>query len=625
MAESNRIGSLKPNLSSQPEDNKTEIEPRKAEPEDARGKNERIKTNALASGPSKTPIRFLANAKEISELLFTFGAWSLFTLLYCLFVYYVLIQGRIQVGSTVFDASTANLLVSIFSQIYVTLTDMTLRGLLSALRLALLVNQDSYLVTFFGISPSTDWLSVIKLFALAWLPNLWRACTYRYLGEGSLLVARLGLPIMGLAYGSVLKFQATFDYYFVPGPSKLDVFAGLIPLHNQVLNAVQTATLCLYFQSWTASLLENNKYANSIFLDGCGERCRSVFLPGGVEMVRQVSSSLNISMFDGNLLSSAETISIEDAPGFILRFQNVENGYPFDSEVDCLYTGRSINDTFQICVDQVDNQSIAVGWAACPQEIKDANNCSADLSWSITPLRWTTIMSVYKQFADTTYNRQNFSMVNFRTNGDPEPLSLASSEYLTIFKKILLSNALDNSVDNSSIDDLNYSLTWLHRTYTGYFPDDQNSLLTNLHNLLAIPFQFTITAYQFANSTSTLLPFPMPADSQTVATGGWSSSKLTIQSWTGYLFISTAGFLFLATLVGIVWILFLPTALPYGSGIGDLDSLNLARWVTTSRGVGERLTLLEFGTGHQAVQKRSSLKLAKDIGSWRVSLGDNIS
>jgi len=126
-----------------------------------------------------------------------------FTVLYMLFINYVLIEGKVQVGVVFFDASTTNLLVSIFSQVFVVLATTTVHGLFKNLRLVL---KNATLVTFFGISCSSGWSFVLKLLAAGWFPKIRRKFTYLLLREGSLLVAILGIPILGLAFGSLLKY-----------------------------------------------------------------------------------------------------------------------------------------------------------------------------------------------------------------------------------------------------------------------------------------------------------------------------------------------------------------------------------------------------------------------------------
>ena len=140
----------------------------------------------------------------------------------------------------------------------------------------------------------------------------------------------------------------------------MDVYAGLTPLDNRVLGLVTPGELTLYFQSWIASLLTNSKYATSWDLDGCGDGCTSIFLPGGIEQVRRYLPSLNHTVFDGNQFDTTETISIDQALGTILTYENLASDFSFDRDLDCIYAGQMINDTLQLCIRQVDD-SIAVG------------------------------------------------------------------------------------------------------------------------------------------------------------------------------------------------------------------------------------------------------------------------
>jgi magnesium-transporting ATPase (P-type) len=153
---------------------------------------------------SARPSRSLwRNARAIGDVVYILIAWTIFTVLYMLFINYVLIEGKVQVGVVFFDAPTTNLLVSIFSQVFVVLATTTVHGLFKNLRLVL---KNATLVTFFGISCSSGWSFVLKLLAAGWFPKIRRKFTYLLLREGSLLVAILGIPILGLAFGSLLKY-----------------------------------------------------------------------------------------------------------------------------------------------------------------------------------------------------------------------------------------------------------------------------------------------------------------------------------------------------------------------------------------------------------------------------------
>jgi hypothetical protein len=106
-------------------------------------------------------------------------AWigsAVFTILYSLFIYRVLIQSDPKIGSCVFDASLTNLLLSIFSQLYTMLLLFMVQGLLDALRWSLTMRAGragTSASNFFQLSPATDWLSVLSLIFHSRLRSLW--------------------------------------------------------------------------------------------------------------------------------------------------------------------------------------------------------------------------------------------------------------------------------------------------------------------------------------------------------------------------------------------------------------------------------------------------------------------
>src|SRR6478609_3689111 len=74
--------------------------------------------------------RIWMRMRPISSLIWSFVIFVIFSILHCLFIFFVLIRGEVIIGSTTFDASTTNLLVSIFSQASAIIADTTLRQLL---------------------------------------------------------------------------------------------------------------------------------------------------------------------------------------------------------------------------------------------------------------------------------------------------------------------------------------------------------------------------------------------------------------------------------------------------------------------------------------------------------------
>jgi hypothetical protein len=134
-----------------------------------------------------------------------------------------------------------------------------------------------------------------------------------------------------------------------------------MPLHNSILSYVPVATLCLYFQGQTSSLLANNKYATSFSLDDCEDGCTSFILPGGIETARRYKPFLNETLLDGSIQDiDSDVMRIMEAPGFVLKFENVVESFSFNLSSDCVYAGQSFKDSLMVCARQV-NESIAFG------------------------------------------------------------------------------------------------------------------------------------------------------------------------------------------------------------------------------------------------------------------------
>jgi len=239
-------------------------------------------------------------------------------------------------------------------------------------------------------------------------------------------------------------------------------------------------------------------------------------------------------------------------------------------------------------------------------------------------------MTAYSQRMATAYDRQNFSIVDIRPTSDLEVVPLAASDYTTILRRILVPAPGATAEDVAGVSSLVYSLTWLHRTEQGYFSHDQNSLLTNLHNFLAIPLQFTVTAFQFANYSQAVLPFPMPDESRTTAPAGASQTRLLILAWTGWVFIAAAVLLLTLVAAGIVCILSMHKPLPPTSGLGDIDILRSAKQIQarrrpTRRGRTNNTGILGDETTQLAkavdrVEEDSAWKLAKEFRTWNVGM-----
>ncbi|KAI9164058.1 hypothetical protein HJFPF1_05693 [Paramyrothecium foliicola] len=524
--------------------------------------------------PSNRWQRMVSRSRPISVLIWTFFGFVFFSILHCLFIYFVLIRGEVIIGRATLDASTTNLLVSIFSQASAILADTTLRQLLGALRLFFATRpQGTSAFTWFGIGLSSQWVTTAKFAMASYLLNAW-------------CLLRLALPLLNLGFGSVLKFQADFDYYFVPGQVELPVYAGLIPVDTKLLNMIQTPDLCQYFTTWASSLQGNSRYATETTLDGCGDDCKALLWPGGLETVRQVGPYLNTSIFHDGSFQDVDAIQISHVRGYTTTFRDLDPTFFFNVTEDCIFGGQMNRDGFKICVQQR-GDDIAAGWATCPQKVYDKKACDTDEEWKHAPMKTQLLMSAYHQFTTTTYSRQNLSILHTEPEGDPKKVPLIASDYADIFDTLLVPKLVPSLVTtdvaqaNRSVSALTYALNWVHRVYGEIFTDEENTLATVLQNFLSIPIQFAVTAHQLANYTigrdETLRlflgDFPLPEDMITTATGGVSTQRLVIKDWTGWTFIAVDGAVLMIVFLGIICILQHQIPLPTLTGLTELDIL----------------------------------------------------
>lgn len=191
----------------------------------------------------------------------------------------------------------------------------------------------------------------------------------------------------------------------------------------------------------------------------------------------------------------------------------------------------------------------------------------------------TTRMTAYKQFTTPSYNRRNGSIVDIQIPEGSKPLLITTNatDYKTVFRAILIPRVNATVSDISNINSLIHAMTWSHRTYVKTFPDNKDTTTSNLRNVLAVPFQHTVTATIFGNyslsergqNSSTL--FTLPDEMITTATGGTSNNMLSILKWTGWVFIAGDLAIHLLVAIGMIWVLFRKADLPASVGMGDIE------------------------------------------------------
>ncbi|KAH6855437.1 hypothetical protein B0I37DRAFT_442283 [Chaetomium sp. MPI-CAGE-AT-0009] len=432
------------------------------------------------------------------------------------------------------------------------MVDLLLLGVFDVLRWQLAARLSGVsATTFFQLGSSTQWVAVFFL-------------TITKLSSVGIGLIRLLLPLFGLYFGSILKYKAEFVYYFQETAERIPVFAGSgVPVDETLLALVPASYIGVFFVSWIPTLLDVPKYAVSMPMDGCGENCTSVFLPGGIETARKQAPYLNLTLLEGGAFRGSDTIQIYNAPGILLRFDALPPTFDFDRAEECHMYGQHINDTLQICIRTV-NHSLAVGWAACPTPLYQRASCTTDTAWLSAPLPKKLLMTRYKQYATTAYNGLDFSILHVTPTSPPYPEKLNASTYLTTWSKIFTppntNTTSTNPADTTSrtnravTDALTYGTTWLLRLYDDTFPDDAHTPLAHLRNFLAIPQQFVVTCLQYANYsvpasrggpgeavTGWEGRFALPDDMRTTAVRGRSTTRFLALRWVVWLYIASAG------------------------------------------------------------------------------------
>ncbi|KAK2740957.1 hypothetical protein CKAH01_18556 [Colletotrichum kahawae] len=451
------------------------------------------------------------------------------------------------------------------SQLYAMLLAYVVLGLSDALRWSLASRSGrvdgASASSFFQLSPATDWFSTMKFIFKGRFRSNWG-------------VIRLALPFMGLGLGSVLKFQNSFEDYFIKQGVSIDVYAGNIPPDVSILGLISTAYLDGFFDTWTQQLLNYPRYATTWKMKGCTEDCSVSFLPGGMEIARKVGPLLNSTILKGGLFNNPESIMIQGAPGMVVRFEPVSEGFEFDIKEDCNVYQTPLGDALQMCKKQF-GDSVAAGWRACPSFFQFTRACATQLSWTRTPLVSKTLFTAYRQNATTTYSQKDLSIQHAEPISEPVRVKMSVPDMDLIWNRIFVPRPLSSQLDLESINITIARMAWKYRTYTEFFPDNEMHVEL-LQNFLSVPLQFAITAMQYANYTLAL-----PADKRTfppelltTATGGRSIKRFVSQPWTVLVFIAGGSSVMMLTGFGFWWILKQPNPLPKSSGIVELDFLS---------------------------------------------------
>lgn len=116
-----------------------------------------------------------------------------------------------------------------------------------------------------------------------------------------------------------------------------------------LLGLVPASIMCIYFSTWSYGILAVSKFVTGILLETCKADYLSVFLPGGLEVVRLYTGNLNSTLLNGTALDNSLTILINDALGFQLDFFSIHFNYSFDLD-NCDIYGQERGQGLQLCI-----------------------------------------------------------------------------------------------------------------------------------------------------------------------------------------------------------------------------------------------------------------------------------
>jgi hypothetical protein len=249
------------------------------------------------------------------------------------------------------------------------------------------------------------------------------------------------------------------------------------------------------------------------------------------------------------------------------------------------------------------------GWSICPTDIFGNQTCSSDKSWTNFQPDQQTSLSVFRQYATTAYDRQNFSIINVEPVSPPQPVVIDPDDFRAIWAKLFDPGSNATSNDAVMVNSFIIQLGWYLRLYEDRFSDDGQSPLNLLQNFLTVPIQFSTTALQFSNATlQAEFPgsdiFQIPSDLETTASAAQITPRFIGQLWTVCVFIAICSVLVLYAGCILGWILFQEPLLTDPSAFPEFDILSKSGCSTQ-----QRFTFCNLAQS----------KVPTNAGSWKIT------
>ncbi|KAK4213931.1 hypothetical protein QBC37DRAFT_463045 [Rhypophila decipiens] len=152
---------------------------------------------------------------------------------------------------------------------------------------------------------------------------------------------RLALPVAILLFGSILKFRASLEYYFIPTTQEIWVYGqtGVDFPYFPITPFNRSApSHYAYSPGDLSRYLNDAPNAIEWALDSCVTGCTSYILPGDLSSIRTLATAqepiIGSALLEGYF--NPDTIRITDAPGYVVEFRDLDmKSWHFDLDSDC--------------------------------------------------------------------------------------------------------------------------------------------------------------------------------------------------------------------------------------------------------------------------------------------------
>jgi hypothetical protein len=225
----------------------------------------------------------------------------------------------------------------------------------------------------------------------------------------------------------------------------------------------------------------------------------------------------------------------------------------------------------------------------------------SNLSWT-DEIGQATIVATYTEFTTTSYYAQNLSIINVTPTSAREALPINIDAFKLTWAKLFNPGNDTSPVANPfMVNAFQFELGFYLRLENDDFPNDQQSPLQILRNVITVPLQFSTTALLYMNAT--IGGFDIPDAMQSTASAALGRWRWKAQLWTVATWIGVAGTLLLSSGTMILWILFQDLVEAKSTAFPSIDKVSLAGFGCTFS--DSKITLADLARTQKLADKNT--------------------